>query len=1426
MANEKVYVGEDGAKELYRKIKALIPGAVTVVDYVSLESMSAVTSHAVALAIGNLTGFQTASGTGDNNYPNVPEPNTRTIYLVKIDDIQGEDKYKEWIWVEPSPGEGSWECIGSTSMVENAWKQWSEDNGSTGIGNSVYLGANNTLTRSDAYALGNGNTALITDETDYSNTDVLLLGTSNSATNAANAYQIGQHNTVIGNNLASKQYYPHQTAVNLGVYNTVTLEGVNIGKDNSAERFGVSIGQGNSSCGGSVAIGQDTIAGLNSGREGAFAFGSRAEAYAGSLAIGIGISSGKLIAGLASSYSGGGSLVVGIGELYAYGGSVGIGMAPSVPTVAAGQDPVAPASVSGGSFGIIGDNISTDDSSGKRRTVIGGQSIGVGSRNVVSGSSIVFGSCVNASGKSFVVGRESTDIQDEGLVFGVRNNKIGSLPGPVTIAGSEYPYGFSGQAMAIGYGNQQIASKAVAVGYQNSLAANKAMVVGIDNSQVRDEAFAVGISCDNVYSRAFAIGNYVSQVSGGSIGIGHTFRNITENSISIGTSNSGTNGASIAIGLSNTAKAGSVVMGIGNSAKGGAVMFGIGNYSDTPSQELENVFTTNGMIVGLGNRSYNIRSAWQSGDMLSRVNTFGCSVGAYIMSYGHNAIAFGMGHIVGDPSNWMNDTAVETDNDGFMTAIGYKCEALRNYDFALGYKSKAKGGENVAIGHSEAIGFRNYAFNQSKIKGVTNIGILDSELVTPIENIYSRGKGYTDEAYNVRNFLFHSKLTHSPDPIYGPNDTEHTPNYHQYILTDNICLHSTPTLMHGGNYGFNGNLFAMDRGIMISAANASNNIIWKMYTKGNDSVNVTSTMCRNISIGSKLDISGTHNYTNNITLGGCSVEIGLATGTVNIDSNIVHNSIFRGYNFGHQYGYTCRDNVVLSNSVLDFSNDYVDDNSSRSATFNMVLNGSGLRTYIDETSYWYGGHQPTKSNVLFGTHAFGILGCFSHSDTVSAERSGDYNLFDTLDSTFKSLELTMGSYSQQNNNAYLKNARFATNFGDNALKDINTALVTGESNFVRGVHCAVVHGSANNLINANNSNDGSEALPFISVIGNENRIKNTGYGTYFNHNWVEGNKNWVYGSKIADTRVHGTRNSVTGLDQYNIPSLTLTEITTIQNQYRSGDNSVLRGLFKAAESGTVNYYNSLGKVSTSTVTAGTVYSFKIIDKDNGDRVGINCETASCRTSSLGTSIFYDPTPFDLAHDIYKVTIFGEQNTVTSRIAGYSIFGSGNLIRNTLNPSDPSFCIGNGFIQGNNNTIQNGSNIISMGNGNVSSGHNSVAIGSQLISDQWQTVIGKYNIAIDGPNRLASETPQDSTKALFIVGNGYSTKDDKYWQDETYITRSNALELYADGRLKISGAIEASNIPQAPSNDGHYALTCDVVNGEATYRWVAIGTSNL
>ncbi len=235
MGNVKTYVGQDGAKQLYRRIKAII---------------------------ARITGYRKVDGTGADNYPDVATPDTRIIYLVKIPDIVGEDKYKEWIWDVSEQGVGQWDCIGSTSVVENAWKQWSEDNGSSGLSDSVdqsntsvYLGPANILNRLNSYALGSGNSATTTDETDYSDTDVVLIGSDNSARNAANAYQLGRDNSVTGNNLAYADKYPYSLAMNLGRNNIITGEGLNLGKNNIAENFGVTLGQYDKAYHGSVAIG-------------------------------------------------------------------------------------------------------------------------------------------------------------------------------------------------------------------------------------------------------------------------------------------------------------------------------------------------------------------------------------------------------------------------------------------------------------------------------------------------------------------------------------------------------------------------------------------------------------------------------------------------------------------------------------------------------------------------------------------------------------------------------------------------------------------------------------------------------------------------------------------------------------------------------------------------------------------------------------------------------------------------------------------------------------------------------------------------------------------------------------------------------------------------------------------------------------------
>ena len=226
MANEKIYVGKEGAKALYKRLKQ---------------------------QIANITTYQKVTNTTPDGVPVVTNPNTRTIYLVKDTSVVGDDKYKEWIWNSTD----DWECIGTTSIPENAWKQWSEDNGSSGDGDSVYIGKNNVLGRDESFVLGQSNTVTVTDNTDYTDTDIVEIGTSNSATNAANAYQLGRENTVTDNNLANKLNYPHSMALNLGRNNAITGEGVNVGKDNVATRFGITLGQKNDASDMGIAIGEN-----------------------------------------------------------------------------------------------------------------------------------------------------------------------------------------------------------------------------------------------------------------------------------------------------------------------------------------------------------------------------------------------------------------------------------------------------------------------------------------------------------------------------------------------------------------------------------------------------------------------------------------------------------------------------------------------------------------------------------------------------------------------------------------------------------------------------------------------------------------------------------------------------------------------------------------------------------------------------------------------------------------------------------------------------------------------------------------------------------------------------------------------------------------------------------------------------------------
>ena len=71
------------------------------------------TDEKIAEALANYGGYVTA-GSAEGGYPNVDDPSTKYIYLVKMDTTK-KDNYYEWIY--SVNGETSaWECIGETTM--------------------------------------------------------------------------------------------------------------------------------------------------------------------------------------------------------------------------------------------------------------------------------------------------------------------------------------------------------------------------------------------------------------------------------------------------------------------------------------------------------------------------------------------------------------------------------------------------------------------------------------------------------------------------------------------------------------------------------------------------------------------------------------------------------------------------------------------------------------------------------------------------------------------------------------------------------------------------------------------------------------------------------------------------------------------------------------------------------------------------------------------------------------------------------------------------------------------------------------------------------------------------------------------------------------------------------------------------------------
>lgn len=782
-----------------------------------------------------------------------------------------------------------------------------------------------------------------------------------------------------------------------------------------------------------------------------------------------------------------------------------------------------------------------------------------------------------------------------------------------------------------------------------------------------------------------------------------------------------------------------------------------------------------------------------------------------------------------------------SDDDGFTLAIGYKNTVGRNYDFAFGYRSVANGGENVAIQHSSAIGYRNIAMIDSTVTGIANIALVESTF-TPSNTL------------SAHNFLFNSSGTveATGSDSGGVQRNVFIDSYHSITaqnVSENFIFGGagkqngiSPVTITGG-YGASGN-------IMFGSPHKSPN------DNGIFTITTSKSACDNVFIHPKEVNISADTIQDTAIMGKSTVNMAVSS---SILDNIISASTLSGT------CHTLHGNTFISNSSLVTERAGSTDGSIR---YNLVMNESSVYANKNVPSFWNGLSQPIAYNIVSGSIA---------SDTHACIAIGD------------------GMLASQPTNTVV-NSKFSFVFGDNYVDKTQITTAFGTENNVASADHTIVYGSRNNVIGQGNTTESHGIISTSLVFGRENIVHSNGTNNNLSYGTVIGNKNYLYATQADSIQIFGSENIVS---KDVVPvSKTVEQITAIQQQFESDQSISYPSIVKFSNSGTIIIYNSSmpSQRYTTQVTAGDVFVFAPYKSYAGVVFALQGAKQSENARLL-------PTDDYSGYNINNVLIAGNGNTVGDRIVSYTILGRDNTLTNQLNPSSTMFAISNGFIQGSNNTVSNGSHIVCMGNSNEATGHDSVAIGMHLKSNQWQTVIGKYNEAKEGTRRILEEYDStktytgyscyvsrnhipyvltassasgtwdatkwreqwpDGDKVIFAIGHGYSTKEDgSNWQNESYMTRSNAVEVMGDGRLVAlkglssyksayfdggirlyrgdlvlgngnitvsNGNITSNNIPAAPptdgTSDGTYVLQCVIANGTETYSWVRIGTSTV
>lgn len=667
---------------------------------------------------------------------------------------------------------------------------------------------------------------------------------------------------------------------------------------------------------------------------------------------------------------------------------------------------------------------------------------------------------------------------------------------------ASYNIGHDNKSNTAGYsfGYNNTTNKGFSIGSNNSTNEN-GYAFGTNNT-VTNGSFAIGAKNSTKYG-AFTFGEGNTATSGGltfgkdtnsidSIIFGRNCGAIN-GSIAIGYSMSSSNG-SIAIGAGNYAKDASFIIGNYNTANKGTTTIGDNN-SATYTDIIGNKNEINKDILnnsGLSSEVYNKQKTKESIQIKNFV------AGLYNSAdYAKNAYILGNSNkIISNSADYINE-----DNDGYAFIYGWQNSANRNYDMAIGYKTIASGGENIAIGTpqtensttkiTKAIGYKNIAI-RSDISGISNIAI-DS---------------YISNSYTGL-------------PLYG----------HCGNLYRNTKLYLNCTTGLQNNIFYNASITNINP---ISANNITNNLFFDVSVNNENGIvasNINHNRIKNIS---EIVLSATKNISENDIVDCSHLKL-------SFDDSISHNTFNHNFDTLSISGTYCYNNTVTNTKgsayINNYSNNFVYDTMLvGNNNYNWVLDNFifGSELHLQNSN---NGIEPTGTgichSILFGSTIYG-------NSYNSVSIAGDDN---------------RPSYDYECSHVEDVNKTF--NWGNNFIINVSETEVFGNHNTATNTDNCYIHGQGNSLHCSVQGGYYSQqyCMHHCEVNGSWNIISNiSGTGDSVDYNKIIGDGNAIIVNiDTTNNKYYATRNTLIGdFNQLlSIPSANIDEVvnggTSLQN---------------------------------------------------------------------------------------------------------------------------------------------------------------------------------------------------------------------------------------------------------------------------------------